>query len=103
MFRKLSKNENDKLFPRKQVIRLHKDEIIEDLDMRRATLFKYWKDIEEFEIVKVTRKIGKVKLYKLNEENEIVQKLILLDKVLCRQAMEQAIQLEEPQKIMVPV
>jgi len=79
-----------------------KDEIIENLDMGRATLFKYWKDLERFGIVKVTRKIGKAKLYKLNEESEIVQKLILLDKVLCRQAMEQAIQKEKFQ-IRVPV
>ncbi len=80
-----------------------KDEIIENLDMGRATLFKYWEDIESFEIVKVTRKIGKAKLYKLNEENEIVQKLILLDKVLCRQGMELAIQKEEAQRVRVPV
>ena len=55
-----------------------KDEIIKNLDMGRATLFKYWEDLEKFGIVKVTRKIGKAKLYKLNEENEIVQKLIII-------------------------
>ncbi len=80
-----------------------KDEIIENLDMGRATLFKYWGDLERFGIVKITRKIGKAKLYKLNEENEIVQKLILLDKVLCRQTMEESIQKEKPQKIRVHV
>ena len=80
-----------------------KDEIIENLDMGRATLFKYWEDLESFGIVKVTRKIGKAKLYKLNEENEIVQKLILLDKVLCRYGMELAIQEEEPEGVRVPV
>jgi hypothetical protein len=75
-----------------------KDEIIENLDMGRATLFKYWEDIEKFGIVKETRKIGKATLYKLNEENEIVKKLILLDKVLSRQAMEHAIQSRESQE-----
>ena len=80
-----------------------KDEIVENLDMGRATLFKYWEDLENFGIVKVTRKIGKAKLYKLNEENEIVKKLILLDKVLSRQAMEHAIQVEESEELMIPV
>ena len=79
-----------------------KDEIVENLDMGRATLFKYWEDLENFGIVKVTRKIGKAKLYKLNEENEIVKKLILLDKVLSRQAMEHAIQVEESEELMIP-
>jgi len=79
-----------------------KDEVIENLDMGRATLFKYWEDLESFGTLKVTRKIGKAKLYKLNEENEIVQKLILLDKVLCRHGMELVIQKEEP-KISVHV
>lgn len=68
-----------------------KDEIIENLKMGRATFFKYWKELEEFGVVKVTRKIGKSKLYKLNEENEIVQKLMMLDSALCKKAMEKAI------------
>lgn len=80
-----------------------KDEIIGNLDMGRATFFKYWDDLENFNIVKITRKIGKAKLYKLNEGNEVVQKLILLDKVLCRQVMEQSIQKDKLQKIKIPV
>lgn len=71
-----------------------KNEIIENLNMGRATFFKYWKELEEFGIVKVTRKIGKSKLYKLNEEDEIVQKLIMLDSVLCKKAMEKAVKKE---------
>jgi len=60
--------------------------------MGRATFFKYWKELEELGVVKVTRKVGKSKLYRLNEENEVVQKLILLDSVLCKQAMRRAVE-----------
>jgi len=45
-------------------------------------------------IVKVTRSIGKSNLYKLNEENEIVQKIIALDSALCIRAMEKTIEKE---------
>ena len=71
-----------------------KNEIIENLNMGRGTFFKYWKELEEFGVVRVTRKIGKSKLYKMNEENEIVQKLIMLDSVLCEKAMEKAVKKE---------
>lgn len=64
-----------------------KDEIIENLGMGRATFFKYWKELEGFGVVKITRKIGKSKLYKLNNDSEVVQKLIMLDSVLCKKAM----------------
>jgi len=74
-----------------------KNEIIENLNMGRATFFKYWKELEKFSVFKVTRKIGKSKLYKLNEENEVVQKLIMLDSVLCKEAMKKATE-EEPTK-----
>jgi len=68
-----------------------KNEIIENLRMGRVTFFKYWKELEEFGVVKTTRKIGKSKLYKLNEKNEIVQKLMLLDSALCKKVMERAV------------
>ena len=71
-----------------------KNEIIENLNMGRVTFFKYWKELEEFGVVKETRKIGKSKLYRLNEENEIVQKLMMLDSVLCKKAMESAVKEE---------
>ncbi|MEM2935896.1 MAG: hypothetical protein QW231_01820 [Candidatus Bathyarchaeia archaeon] len=69
-----------------------KNEIIHNLNMGRATFFKYWKELEELGVVKVTRKVGKSKLYRLNEENEVIQKLIMLDSVLCKQAMKRAVE-----------
>jgi len=38
--------------------------------------------LEEIEIVKVSRKFGKTKLYKLNEGNEVVKRLIELELAL---------------------
>jgi len=71
-----------------------KNEIIENLEMGRVTFFKYWKELEQLGVVKVTRRIGKSKLYKLNEENEIVQKLIALDSTLCKKVMAKAVEEE---------
>jgi len=75
-----------------------KNEIIENMEIGRATFFKYWKELEEFGVVKVTRKVGKSKLYRLNEENEIVQKLVALDSVLCKKTMERAVEEELTKK-----
>jgi len=71
-----------------------KNEVVESLQMGRATFFKYWRELERLGVVKVTRKISKSKLYKLNEENEVVQKLIALDSALCKKAMEKAVEEE---------
>lgn len=59
--------------------------------MGRATFFKYWKDLERFGVVEVTRQIGKSKLYRLNEKNEVVKRLMALDSALCKRAMEKAV------------
>ena len=69
-----------------------KSEILKDLGVGRATFFKYWKDLEEFGVVKVTRQIGKSKLYRLNEGNEVVKKLMALDSALCERAAGKAVE-----------
>ena len=56
-----------------------KKQIAENAGIGKVTLFKYWGRLEEIEIVKVTRKFGKTKLYKLNEGNEVVKRLIELE------------------------
>lgn len=45
-----------------------------------STIHTFWNDLVEMGIVIETRRIGRAKLYKLNEENLIVQELIILDK-----------------------
>jgi DNA-binding transcriptional ArsR family regulator len=52
-----------------------KKEVIEALGMSKQTFYKYFKDIEKYGIVNVSRKIGKAKLYKINLENPIVKML----------------------------
>jgi len=49
-----------------------KKEVIETLGMSKQTFYKYFKDIEEYGIVKVSRHIGKAKLYKMNPEHPLV-------------------------------
>ena len=71
-----------------------KNELINNLRMSRVTFFRYWKELEKFEIVKPTRKIGKSTLYRLNEENEVVKRLIALDSALCKQAMNRYVEME---------
>ncbi|MBO3755167.1 MAG: winged helix-turn-helix transcriptional regulator [Candidatus Brockarchaeota archaeon] len=52
-----------------------KKEVIEALGMSKQTFYKYFGDIEKYGIVKVSRKIGKASLYKINPENPIVKML----------------------------
>jgi DNA-binding transcriptional ArsR family regulator len=52
-----------------------KKEVIEALGMSKQTFYKYFKDIEKYGIVNVSRKIGRAKLYKINLENPIVKML----------------------------
>lgn len=80
-----------------------KNEIIENLNIGRATFFKYWQEMENFSMVQPTRKIGKSTLYKLSEKNEIVKKLIALDSVLCKQAMDMTYKEQVREKLPVPV
>ena len=65
-----------------------KKEIIEGAGISRATLFKYWRQLEEQEIVLVTRKFGKTKLYTLNSKSLIVRKLLELESVLIGKALD---------------
>ena len=65
-----------------------KKEIISGSKISRATFFNYFKIIEDYGIVKVTRKFGKTKLYSLNSTNMIVKKILDLEKELISNALE---------------
>ena len=69
---------------------LSKKDIIEGADISRAALFKYWKELEKNNLVRITRKFGKTKLYTLNNESLIVKRIFDLEKVLISEAMERA-------------
>jgi len=56
-----------------------KTEIAKNAEVGWSTLHGVWKILKRAEIVKRTRTVGKSKMYKLNEENPVVRKLIELD------------------------
>lgn len=56
-----------------------KTEIARNSDIGWATLNRHWSRIEEWELVKETRKIGRATLYKLNEDSPVVKKLLEFD------------------------
>lgn len=54
-------------------------DIAENSKVSFVTLQGIFPRLEKIGIVKMTRRIGKAKLYRLNEKNVLVQKLIKLD------------------------
>jgi len=67
-----------------------KNDIIKNLEMGRVTFFKYWRELEKSGAVKVTRRVGRATMYKLDRENEVVKHLVKLDMALAKRAMEKA-------------
>ena len=65
-----------------------KKDIIEGANISRASLFNYWQQLEEQEIVLTTRQFGKTKLYTLNSKNLIVKKILELESVLIAKTLE---------------
>ncbi len=55
-------------------------DIAENSNISFVTLQGIFPKLEKIGIVRMTRRIGKAKLYILNEENPLVQKLIRMDK-----------------------
>ena len=50
-------------------------EIIEALGMSKTTFYKYFDDLLEFGMIKITRRIAKSKLYSINSSNYIIQSM----------------------------
>lgn len=73
---------------------LSKKEIIDGAGISRAALFKYWSNIELQEIVVVTRKFGKTKLYQINMKNPIIKKLLELESALINKSLEKRSMIE---------
>jgi len=69
---------------------MSKKDIIEGAGISRAALFNKWEQLEENEIVCVTRKFGKTKLYTLNSKSPIVKKLLELETVLISRVLDTA-------------
>lgn len=74
-----------------------KKEVIEALGMSKQTFYKYFPELEEYEIVKVSRRIGKAKLYKLNLKHPLVSMLREYEKKISLQIAEkEAAKLKKP-------
>jgi len=52
-----------------------KNELARELEMSKQTLYRCFKDLEDLEMVKITRKIGRANLYRINLENPMVKML----------------------------
>jgi len=66
-----------------------KTEIAAGAQISRMSLFKHWDKLERYGIVKVSRRYGNTKLYKINSDNPIVKRVADLEFALIRVAMEQ--------------
>lgn len=67
-----------------------KKEVIEALAMSKQTFYKYFPELEEYGIVKVSRKIGKAKLYKINVEHPLVKMLREYETKMLQEAAEKS-------------
>ncbi|GEM_PF-894256 len=52
-----------------------KSEVVRELGMSKQTFYKNFKDLEELEIVKPSRNIGRATLYRINTEHPLVKRL----------------------------
>jgi len=59
-----------------------KTDIAKGAGVSKTTLFKIWNTLEKLGLVVETRKVGRARMYKLNEDNPIVQKFIELDNAI---------------------
>ena len=69
-----------------------KEEMIKGIGISKVTFYKYFPLLEESGIVRETRKIGKSKMYKLNEKNDVVKKLKELVWALGMKAMQRSVE-----------
>jgi predicted AAA+ superfamily ATPase len=69
-----------------------KEELIKHLGISKVTFYKYFAIFESNGVVEVTRKVGKAKMYKLNERNEVTKKIKELVWVLGVKAAEKVVE-----------
>jgi hypothetical protein len=58
-------------------------DIAQGAEIGRTTLFRIWEDLIDVKVIVPTRQIGNAKLYKLNQQNPFVKKMVdLFDEVI---------------------
>ena len=60
-------------------------EIAQNANVNFLTIKKIWPQLEKNKFVVYTRTLGNAKLFKINEKNPVIIKLIELNKFLCEQ------------------
>lgn len=56
-----------------------RSEIEKGVGLSKTTLLKVWPKLEALELIENTRTVSKAKMYKLNKQNPIINKLMALD------------------------
>ena len=67
-----------------------KTEIAKGAHLSWASLYQHWDDIERKKIVKLTRVVGRARLYQLNEKSALVVLLKHIESTLIREAADAA-------------
>ncbi len=63
-----------------------KTEISKGAEISWASLFNHWNELEKNRIVQPTRTVGRAKLYRLNENSQIVKQLKQIEMSLIKNA-----------------
>jgi len=66
-----------------------KTEIAQGAQISWASLFNHWEKLEQDGMVKVTRSVGRVKLYQLNDRSPVVQQLKNIELALIKAAADE--------------
>lgn len=75
-------------------------EIIEGVGMSYTTFYKIWKKFLDFGIVKITKRIGKIKLYQLDKDSPVVVKILEMERLLIDNYVDNQLSLK---KVKVPI
>lgn len=63
-------------------------DIAEGAEIGRTTLFRIWEDLKKSSIIKHTSNIGNARLYRLNEDNLFVRKMVeVFDEIIMPRKM----------------
>ena len=77
-----------------------KSELVKELGMSKQTLYKSFGDLEELGVVKVSRKIGRAVLYKINMQHPLVKKLYdMVTQTSMKIAEEEMQKMKQPVKV----
>lgn len=66
-----------------------KKEMIQALGMSKQTFYKYFENLEETGMIKVSRAIGKAKLYKVDRSSPMIKTITEFERKLSMQIAEQ--------------